>query len=135
MKKIYVYMCAMAAMTACGSEDDASPDKAEANLASIQENIFDVSCATSGCHDASSQEGDLNLSDADTSYAQLVSVAAVDTDAGGLERVTAGNAADSVLVMRLSGTDLGPRMPQGSAVLPDKAIAAITSWINAGAAK
>ena len=87
------------------------------------------------CHDSSSKEGELDLSSAEKSYAQLVSVAAVDEDAGGLERVTAGNAADSVLVMRISGTDLGPRMPQGNAVLPEKAIAAITKWINDGAKK
>lgn len=133
MKKTVAWMILAVAASACGS--GGSPEDTEANLASIQENVFDTTCATSGCHDSASAEGDLDLSDADTAYKQLVGVAAVDDDAGGLERVTAGNAADSVIIMRISGTDLGPRMPQGNAVLPEKAIAAITKWINDGAKK
>lgn len=133
MKKIGALFCLAAIACACGGEGSA--EDTEATLASIQDNVFDTSCATSGCHNASSKAGSLDLSSADTSYAQLVGVAAVGEDVGALARVTAGNAADSVLVIRISGTDLGVRMPQGNAVLPEKAIAAITQWINDGAKK
>ena len=133
MKKVISWMVLAAMAAGCGS--GGNPEDAQPNLASIQENIFDSTCATSGCHDSASSEGDLDLSSADKSYASLVSVEAVDEDAAGLLRVEPGNAADSVLVMRISGTDLGARMPQGNAVLPEKAIAAITKWINDGAKK
>jgi len=70
--------------------------------------------------------------DAANSYALLVNVASNEVPA--LKRVNPGNADQSYIVQKISGTAaVGGRMPLGQAALPQDRIDLIRRWIAAGA--
>lgn len=104
----------------------------EPTLESIQENIFNTTCAVSGCHAASSASAGLDLSSANA-RANLVGVES--TGVPSLFRVDPGNADDSYLVLKLEGDDriAGNRMPLGRPPLPPSQIDVIREWIDGGA--
>ncbi|MDP2208593.1 MAG: hypothetical protein Q8K98_07440 [Bacteroidota bacterium] len=87
--------------------------------------IFNASCT--GCHGSS---GGLNLS-ASVSHANLVNVNA-QSSCTTLKRVLPTNASQSVLYLKVAGTDCGNRMPQGGS-LPTQQINLINDWITQGA--
>lgn len=74
------------------------------------------------CHNASFQTAHLRLDDKDA--------ALQGGDSGPV--ILPGNAAESLLIRRISGSDLGLRMPPTGA-LPDREIAVLRKWIDEGA--
>ena len=102
----------------------------------IQDYIFDKSCASSTCHAAPSNSGNLNLTYG-TSYQDLVGRAPQNPSAAaaGMKLVDPGNPDNSFLLTKLigPGADQGAPMPFGGGVLHDGKIAAIRTWIEAGA--
>jgi hypothetical protein len=105
----------------------------------IQRQIFDQTCAVSGCHDSQSQTGGLLL-ESGASYGNLIDVTPQSPGAvaAGWKRVDAANmsADTSFLFHKLTG-DLdgtqGARMPFGRPALDDYLIDIIRLWIEAGA--
>lgn len=103
-------------------------DAITADWCGVQPVLAD-SCATSGCHAASSAAGGLDLeSDA---YAALVE--APSTGEPSLQLVTPGDPDASILLQKVEGTQtVGARMPPGTP-LTDDTLAAIRTWIADGA--
>jgi hypothetical protein len=99
----------------------------------IQRTIFDVSCATTGCHAGANPDAGMNLSRG-MAYAALVNVASRYTD--GWLRVTPGSPGESMLMVQIGGEPGPPLeglMPWGEAPLCDPQIDAVRRWIQAGA--
>ncbi|NIV17739.1 MAG: hypothetical protein GWN47_04860, partial [Woeseiaceae bacterium] len=108
-----------------------TPVAIQPTLDSIQAVVFTPTCARSGCHDAVSERALLNLSDADTSLAQLRDVPATQNNAK--LRVVPGDPNASYLVEKLEGPgDTGQQMPPGGQ-LPQDQLSAIRTWIANGA--
>lgn len=89
--------------------------------------IFNTNGCT-GCHGSS---GGLSLA-AGSSYGNLVNVQAL-MDCTDKKRVLPGNADESVLYRRLSGSTCGDRMPKGGSAIPAASLDKVRGWINAGA--
>lgn len=66
------------------------------------------------------------------SYGNLVNVQAL-AQCTDKKRVLPGNAAESVLYLRLSGTTCGGRMPQDSDPISSSHLQLVQDWINQGA--
>jgi hypothetical protein len=104
----------------------------------IQRQIFDKSCAVSGCHDSQSQQNGLLL-EASASYANLVGATPINPTAAGLgwTRVDPGSTATSYLYHKLTndlpGGGLGARMPLGQGALDGYLVDIVRLWIEAGA--
>lgn len=110
-----------------------TPVPIQPTLSSIQENVFGPTCASSNCHDAVSNRALLDLSNAVTSYNQLINVPATQNNAK--LRVVEGDPDSSYLVEKLEGPGDGgnvQQMPPGGA-LPQDQIDAIRLWITNGA--
>ena len=100
-------------------------------LASIQVNVFSVSCAISGCHGGGTVQFGLSL-DPGLSAGNLINVASPQ-DAT-LIRVIPGNPSGSFLIQKLEGTQtIGRPMPDFSPPLPQATIDVIRQWIQNGA--
>jgi hypothetical protein len=106
-----------------------------ATLDALQASVFTPTCAVSGCHTGPSSESlpsGMNLSTADTSFANLVGIPSVQQPA--LSRVAAGDPDNSYLVQKIEGTAAsGSRMPLGGGVLDQALIDDIRDWIANGA--
>ena len=99
----------------------------------IQEIFGRRGCTASDCHGGAMQGG-LGLATAAASYANLVNVSAVAANGPfGLDRVEPNDIAASYLWLKVSGTDAGPRMPQGGSSLDATDLGNIMNWINTGA--
>jgi hypothetical protein len=136
-------------LTACGSSsggtscptgqvdcDGVCIDEIAPNLSSIQQEIFDRSCAASSCHDASLPEAQLNLSTVADSGQNLVGVNSVQITSQ--LRVAPGDSSASYLVNKITGVDIAngtARMPLNADgfVLCEPQIDAIRQWIDDGA--
>src|SRR5262245_24098952 len=102
----------------------------------IQRQIFDQSCAVSGCHDSQSQAGGLLL-ETGASYGNLIDVTPQKpgAQAAGWKRVDAANssAETSYIFHKLTG-DLdgtqGARMPLIGGALDDELIEIIRLWLE-----
>lgn len=112
----------------------------------VQERIFTPTCATSGCHlastDASYAQHNLILNSAKASFANLVSVAPKNGVAlsNKLERVNKFNADKSLLYHKLNwdvshhaSANYGTAMPLGGKPLSVGQLDFIKKWIDAGA--
>lgn len=100
-------------------------------LDQIQAVVFGPSCATSNCHNSDAR-ANLDLSNADMSFMELVGVTSVQQN--NLMLVEPLNADNSYLIHKLEnrmGISFG-QMPPGQALDPSY-IAAIIEWINNGA--
>jgi len=135
-------------MIGCGDDGDSSGgecdagqvlcdgvciDAIEPTLASIQTDVFNVSCAASACHDASLPQSGLDLSSLSASEAGLIDVASVQVPS--LDRVEPGDSSASYLMNKLLGVDIQPpflQMPIGG-MLCDAKIDVIEQWIDDGA--
>jgi hypothetical protein len=103
----------------------------------IQRQVFDASCALSGCHDSQSLRGGLTL-ERGTAFAALVAVVPNNTAAAaaGWRRVAPGSTATSLIFHKLMGPPdpaYGGRMPFGKPRLPSYLIDIVEAWIAAGA--
>jgi hypothetical protein len=107
----------------------------------IQTQIFNASCAVSGCHDSQSRTGNLLL-EVGASLTNLVNVTPNNpaAAAAGWKRVTVvdpstGDPGTSLLVAKLQGppSGFGARMPFGRPKLDQSLIDVVQLWIAAGA--
>jgi hypothetical protein len=108
----------------------------------IQKQIFNQSCAVSGCHDSQSQTGGMIL-EVGASHTNLVDVTPQNSTAAaaGWKRVmtTGPDSGDpdlSFIYHKLTGdldAGMGQRMPLFGAALPPELIEIIRLWIEAGA--
>lgn len=113
--------------------DRAPTGPAAATLTELQNTIFGPICA--GCHTGGggALPSSMNLSSAAASFAALVNVNSVEV--ASLLRVSPNDPDNSYLVRKVDGVAgiVGARMPLGGAPLSSEQIAAIRSWIAAGA--
>jgi hypothetical protein len=100
-------------------------------LDQIQTVVFTPTCATVGCHTGAGAAGGLNLSDADTSFLELVGVPSSANAA--INRVTAGDPDNSYLIQKLEGNALPIMPPPPRQPLPATDILEIRNWITNGA--
>lgn len=130
--RLWIVVAVCLVLASCEHADPLDPDELEPTLASIQENIFDVSCALSGCHTGSNPPMGLDLS-AGQSQSNLVEVDSREVPA--FQRVEPGNPDDSYLIMKIEGDSriVGVRMPLGRAPLSGEQTAVIREWILDGA--
>ena len=104
----------------------------------IQRQIFNQSCAVSGCHDSQSFAGGMTLEEG-TAYGSLVDVSPVNLAAfnAGWKRVASGDTDASFILHKLDGdlpdVSYGERMPRGKPKLDQLLIDIIDLWIAAGA--
>lgn len=103
----------------------------------IQAQVFDRSCALSGCHDSQTRMAGILL-EVGASWSNLVEVDPTTQAASdlGWKRVSPGDVAASLLLRKVSG-DLGPglgeRMPWRRKALPSHLVDILRLWIEAGA--
>jgi hypothetical protein len=96
----------------------------------IQAAIFNGSCATGGCHDATASSN-LNLSQGNA-YSNIVDVDSFQDASKKL--VVPSDAANSYLVTKIEGRQsIGGRMPLNRSPLSNARIQTIKNWINNGA--
>lgn len=104
-----------------------------ATLTTLQANIFGPKCST--CHTGIGTllPGSMNLTSAASTFAALVDVNSEEQPT--LKRVKPGDSANSWVIHKLEGTNLGTtmRMPFGGPFLDQPTIDTVKSWINAGA--
>jgi hypothetical protein len=103
----------------------------------IQRQIFDQSCAVSGCHDSESFAGGLLL-ETGASYTSIVNVGPANFEANqlGWLRITPGDETMSFLYQKVQGgldEGLGERMPFGRGKLKGFLRDIVRQWILAGA--
>ena len=91
-------------------------DTTNITYTSYVKGIMDASCATSGCHDASTKSGSIDLSN----YAGVKATA-----------VTVAHNT-SLLLGAINHEDNFSAMPENAAKLSDCTILKITAWVNAG---
>ncbi len=97
----------------------------------LQDDVFNVSCATSGCHSGTSAPLGLNL-DAGKAYDKLVGQPSLQIN--GLQLVEPNNPDASYLVHKLEGTQGGGvQMPLGKPPVSASQLALIRQWIANGA--
>jgi hypothetical protein len=99
----------------------------------VQDKIFSVSCAVSGCHDSTTPSANMDLS-AGRAYASLVNVPS--SQYSGWMRVVPRSSPQSMLMVQVggeSGPELEGTMPWGQPKLCDPLIDAMRRWIVAGA--
>jgi len=103
-------------------------------LDQIQTVVFTPTCATAGCHSGGAPAANLNLSNANTSLANLVDIR-TDQLGGTGTRVIAGDPVSSYLIQKLenaAGIE-GVQMPLGRPALAQEDINHIRQWIMDGA--
>ena len=141
--------------TACGGDDDAATadagptfdaGKADAtapcaeatqhsDFAWINANIFQKSCAFSGCHNAASHEESLDLSSA-AAFAETVGVASTQVTDKKLIDSTSTDCVNSYLYDKISNQAMKAGtmyMPRAQPMLCQEKIDAVCRWIAAGA--
>lgn len=109
------------------------PQGVQPTLSSIQANIFTPKCVNAGCHPGGGAP--MSLANGQ-SYNTLVGAGGTGVTSSGyapLLRVSPGNAANSVLYLKVAGTTLGSIMPLGRPPLSAAEVSAIQTWINNGA--
>lgn len=111
-----------------------APVVLQPTLDSIQQLVFQPTCATANCHGGPMPDADLDLTSADTSYVELVGVAS--TQDGALSRVAPFMSDNSYLIRKLENAPgiVGTVMPP-TGMLDAATIATIRQWIDNGAAR
>jgi len=99
-------------------------------ISDIQKDVFDVSCATSGCHAGASLQAGLQLTSGD-SYAELVNKTSVLNP--NFKLVEPGNSENSFLIKMLKHTGEGTSQMPPSGKLSNSVIDSISAWIDRGA--
>lgn len=98
-----------------------------AKFSDIQENIFNQSCAFSGCHVGGSVSPDLS----GNSFSKIVN----QRSSAGIDYIEPNDPGNSYLLQKIIGSNSinGSRMPLSSAPLSQSQIDVVTEWINSGA--
>lgn len=106
-------------------DDDDGDDTGVGSVESFAQ-VWDstIQGACSGCHSAGSPAGGVDLSDRTTAYTSLL--------AG---YVIPGDAVNSMLIELVTTDDMQIRMPPNGSPLSETEVAALTEWINNGAAE
>ena len=106
------------------------PDNSSATFSTIQKEVFNGSCALSGCHSGADAAAGMNLSSG-LAFNNLVNVPS--TSNTNFVRVQPGNSANSFIIKRLRniGESSGIMPPSGK--LSENAIQLVETWINNGA--
>lgn len=100
---------------------------------SLFTNVFQPTCAVSGCHAGASAFNGLDFSDSATAYT-LVTTGTATSGCGGASYVIAGDSASSYLLDKMSSSpSCGATMPPTGA-LSSTTLDVIAAWIDAGAA-
>ena len=106
----------------------------------VQRQIFNQSCAVSGCHDSNSYTNAGNLLlEASAFPGNLINRTPTNAEANALgwKRIVPGDAATSYILHKLNGDFPGPgfgdRMPKDRPKLDATLINVLTLWIEAGA--
>ncbi len=107
--------------------EPASPPDESTTFSFVQENVFNISCALSGCHNGTTFP---NLSSGQA-YASIVDAAS----SQGLKLIAPGDPDNSYLYIKITaGPNIqGQRMPRGGTPLPTTTVDAIRDWIERGA--
>ncbi len=95
----------------------------------VQAQIFNASCALSGCHTGSSPPRGMNLS-AGQAYSNIVNIPSVQNP--DLDRIEPGDPSASLMWLKVNG-QAGSRMPLGGPPLDAARLELLRSWIAAGA--
>lgn len=101
--------------------------KIKSNFSSIQTELFDKNCATSGCHSGQFPSADLDLSRGNA-YKNIVGV----KSSGDLMYINQGNSSESYLYQRISSNDIFNVMPP-TGRLNQAFIDSLKLWIDNGA--
>ncbi len=107
----------------------------------FQAQVLTPNCATSGCHVTPNPQAGLNLSDAATSYSNLLSISPnnATATADGLKRIIPGKPDSSLLYHKLvfapghHAHDYGNVMPVGTSGVSAGQLEWVRQWIAAGA--
>ncbi len=135
IKFLYILFCILFVIS-CEENITTECEDDEQNLASItkfsdiQTNVFDASCALSGCHAGSSVSAGLDLSNGN-SYAELVNKSSVLNP--NFKLVEPGNSENSFLIKMLKHTGEGTSQMPPSGKLNNSVIDSISAWIDRGA--
>ena len=136
MKGICKLLCSITVigicLWACERADAPNPNALQPTLSSIQQNIFNLDCALSGCHAGTTPQQGQNLSEGQ-SFNNIVNVPSMEVPS--LFRVNPGNPNESYLFLKITGAPLivGSQMPLGRPTLSAEKIEIIRQWIENGA--
>jgi len=122
-------------LASCSESNPASSqgDGIPAQFNEIQDRVFSVSCAVSGCHLGGDAPFGLDLSEG-LAYDNLVGVASGQMPQ--LLRVKPLASDESYLINKLRGEGIsGERMPRNRSPLSDATIDSIAAWIDRGATR
>jgi len=102
------------------------PTGLQPTLASIQDNVFTVNCAVSGCHGGAGAQYGLRL-DPGFSAGNLINVPSPRDS--NLIRVVPGDPDASFIIQKLQGTQtIGDRMPDGGPYLTTATVNVTRQW-------
>ncbi|MBK8943900.1 MAG: hypothetical protein IPM32_01395 [Ignavibacteriae bacterium] len=124
----FVISCEENITTEC--EDEKQNLTSITKFSDIQTNVFNVSCALSGCHVGSSLSAGLDLSNG-KSYEELVNKSSALNP--NYKLVEAGNSENSFLIKMLKHTGEGTSQMPPSGKLSNSVIDSISAWIDRGA--
>ncbi len=128
---VFAALCLMS----CSESNPASSqgEGIPAQFNEIQDRVFSVSCAVSGCHLGGEAPFGLDLSEG-LAYDNLVGVASGQMPQ--LLRVKPLASDESYLINKLRGQGIsGDRMPRNRSALSDATIDSIAAWIDRGATR
>lgn len=119
-------------LAGCEHAEPLEPIPQEPLFSNIEQDIFALNCALSGCHAGSNPQQGMNLSPGQA-YENIVNVAS--RERPDLLRIDPGNPEDSYLLKKIRGDSdiVGSRMPLGRAPLSSEEIDLIRTWIEEGA--
>ena len=127
-----VQQCEFCATSCAGVDVSEDAPLNAVNAAAVKTILVD-NCATAGCHAVGGGGGNsLDIPTDDTWFNELVNVDAVSAPVAGNQiRVVPGSQADSYLIDKLEGTNIGgSQMPLGAPALAVGEIDTIKNWIN-----
>jgi len=133
VRKLYLILAIIGGVgISCERVEPFTP-QVQPTFSSIQQNVFSINCALSGCHAGSSPQQGMNLSDGQA-YSNIVNIPSMERPT--LFRIDPDNADSSYLFMKITGasTIVGSQMPLGGPQLSVEKINAIREWIESGAA-
>lgn len=119
-------------INSCSEDKPLQPSSFSVKLSTfgeIQRQVFNPTCAVSGCHAGANPAANLNLTPSQA-YQQLVDQPSLLV--AGEKLVDPFSGDESVLVQILRGS-VSPRMPLGAAPLSSATIDSIAKWIDEGA--